>query len=68
MVFSSKLSIKLKRNPGWGAGVLEELQMKLCSARLQKALQKQQIQGIASNATATITRRCRQSPDYRTVL
>lgn len=40
MVFSSKLSLKLKRSPGWGVGVLEELQMKLCSARLQKELQK----------------------------
>lgn len=58
MVFSSKLSIKLKRNPGWGLGVLEELQMKLCSAQLQKELQKRQIQGITSNATATITQRC----------
>lgn len=36
-------------------GVLEELQMKLCWARLQKELQRRQIQGIASNATAAVS-------------
>jgi len=58
MVSSSKLPTKPTRNPGWGMGVLGELQTKLCSAQLQKELQKRQIQGITSNTTATITRRC----------
>lgn len=57
---------KLKWNPCWGVGILEELLMKLGSALWE--LQKQQTLGIALNTTAITTRRCQQPPDRHTTL